>query len=131
MSQFVEHGLPNLITNVSFVRADRLDIFLVEDDAVRSYAKIEHTFLGGRYTLEDSQNETACLAGTDLLPKCTWSLAQPWPVLNNYRKVVDPFSELRWKRVQHFPDKLDEVLPLHHALLLDSLHPLSGMNTYS
>ena len=69
--------------------------------------------------------------GDRSLPKCTWSLAQPWPVLNKYRKVVDPFSELRWKGYQHFLHKVNEVLPPHRALLLDSLHSLSGMNTYS
>jgi hypothetical protein len=48
VSQFVEHGLPDLMTDFGLVRADRLNIFLVEDDAVRSLAKVKHTFLGGR-----------------------------------------------------------------------------------
>ena len=34
MSQFVEDCLPDFVTNLGFIGADRLDVLLVEDDAV-------------------------------------------------------------------------------------------------
>jgi len=34
MSQFVEDCLPDLVTDLGFIGADRLDVLLVEDDAV-------------------------------------------------------------------------------------------------
>jgi hypothetical protein len=33
-SQFMEHRLPDRVTDLGFIGADRLDVFLVQDDAV-------------------------------------------------------------------------------------------------
>ena len=41
MPQFVEHGLPDLVTDFGFAGADRLDILLVENDAVRSRTEVK------------------------------------------------------------------------------------------
>jgi hypothetical protein len=116
----VEYGLPDFTTDFCVVPADRFDIFLVEDDAVRFGAKIEHAFLRGRHTLENSHQQAAGLAGSDLPTKPVWFSAHPWPVLNNYREIVDPLSEFHRKRVQHFLHQSNEVFPLHLALLLNS-----------
>lgn len=70
------------MTDFCVARADCLDIVLVEDDAVRPGAKVEHALLCGRHTLENSQNQTAGRAGSDLPTKPVWFSAHPWPVFN-------------------------------------------------
>jgi len=93
----MEHGLPDFMTDFGVVRADRLDIFLVEDDAVWSGAKIEHALLRGRHTLENAQNQTAGPAGSDLACRHKWFSARPYSVLNEYNEIVDPLSEFHWE----------------------------------
>jgi hypothetical protein len=66
VSQFVENGLADLMADFCFIPAERLDIFLVENDAARSRAKVEHALLSSRHTLENAQNQTTGLAGADL-----------------------------------------------------------------
>jgi hypothetical protein len=36
VSQFMEHSLQDFVTNLGFIAADRLDVLLVKDDAVRT-----------------------------------------------------------------------------------------------
>src|SRR5664279_3951523 len=112
------------MTDFGVVRADRLDIFLVEDEAVRSRAKVEHALLRGRHTLENAQNQTAGPAAADSSTKPARFLAHPWPILNQYREIVDPLSEFRWESVQHFFHQLNDVPTLHVALPRVSVSPL-------
>jgi hypothetical protein len=84
------------MTDFGFVRADRLDIFLIKDDAVRCGAKVEHALLGSRYTLENSQNQTSG-PEADLACRPTRLSAGFWTVLNEYSEVVHPFSEFHWE----------------------------------
>src|SRR5450759_1047728 len=140
----MKHGLTDLMTDFSFVGADRLDVRLVENDAVRSHAEVKHASLGGRHPLEHSQKQVAGLAGTSVSRSRERLFARPWSVLNEYREVVNTFSELHRKGVQHFLHQLNEVLMLHLALPLDPLSPrlalrgfmtgvpaLSGVGVYS
>ena len=97
VSEFVEHGLPDFMTDFGVVRADRLDMSLVEDEAVRSGAKVERALLRGRHTLKNAQNQTAGPAAADFPTKPARFLAHPWPILNQYREIVDPLSDFQWE----------------------------------
>ena len=97
----MEHGLPNFMTDFCVVPADSLDIFLVEDDVAWSRTKVEHALLGRGHTLENPKNQTAAPSAYLACRPMRFS-AGIWNVLNEYRKVVHPFSEFHWERVQHF-----------------------------
>ncbi len=43
VSQFMEHSLSDLVTNLGFIGADRLDVFLVQDDAVWTDRQVKDT----------------------------------------------------------------------------------------
>ncbi len=117
--QFVEHGLPDLATNFGFVGADRLDILLVEDDAVRPRAEVEHTPPSGGHTVEFSQKQSAGLVGTSFLCRRTPFFAQLWPVFNQYGQVVNLFAKLYRKRIQDFRYEPNEVFASQRDLLFN------------
>jgi len=115
----MEHGLPDLMADFCFIPADRLDIFLVQDDAVRSRAEVEYAYLGGGYTLENSKQQSA-FGGTDMSGVSKGSLERPRPILHEHREIVDSLAELRRNRIQRFLNQMNEVLPPH---LPPSLNP--------
>jgi hypothetical protein len=59
--EFVENSLAHFVANFSLIRANRLDISLVQNDTVRSTAKIRHALVCGRHTLKDPRTRRRVL----------------------------------------------------------------------
>lgn len=115
VSQFMEHRLSDFVTDFAFIGADRLDVFLVQDNAVRTDRQVEHTSPRGRHTLKHSQNHVSSLVRpsvpcghTRLSPKTPWRL-----VLNENREVVHPFAKFFGKCIEDFRDQPNESFPFH------------------
>jgi hypothetical protein len=123
VAQFVEHRLSDFVTDFGFGTANGFDVFLVENDASGPGGEVEHTALGGRPTLIDSQNQAARFAGTAFRCGSPRLFRLPWPVFDEDGEVVDPLAEFLRKRFQYFLDQADEVLLLHRASLRGSFVP--------
>jgi hypothetical protein len=81
MPNLMKYGLPYLIANFGFTRANGLDIFLIKDDAVRAIGKVKNALLCGGDTLEGTQYESPranVTAGT----MGTGPLRALWPILH-------------------------------------------------
>jgi len=112
VSQLMKQCLSDFMTDFGFAGTDRLDILLVQNDTVWSRAEIEHAFLSPGHPLKDSQKQAARLVvGSSFSGRRPHFLAQPWPIFNQYREVVDLFAELPRKRVQDLLHQPNEVFP--------------------
>jgi len=58
------HSLAYFVANFRLIRANRFDVSLIQNDAVRPTAEVKHTLMRGGYPVGDPQNETPRHAST-------------------------------------------------------------------
>ncbi len=97
MPEFVKHRLAHFVANFSLIRANRLDVSLVQNDAVWSIAEVKHALMGGGHALKDPQNQAPRLGLTVFFRRSMRPSRQAWLFLDQNCKVMDSVAELEWK----------------------------------
>src|SRR5215469_8079690 len=104
----MHESLANLLTNFCLIRANRLDVFLIEHDVGRTGRQVKEALPGGGHAVKDAQKQASLLSGT-------WGGLVRREILDQNCDVVDTAAELFRQRIQSLFRHVDEVLALHRS----------------